>query len=87
MITVLVEAGAALIAVGLAVLVAKALTNQSRPENESDESHNEAGGVIFIGPVPIVFGSNRRLARWMLLVALIISALLFATFLISSGVL
>jgi len=30
------------------------------------------GGVVFIGPVPIVFGSDRKMAKWMLAVALVI---------------
>ncbi len=28
------------------------------------------GGVVFLGPVPIVFGSDPKMARWMLLVGI-----------------
>ena len=30
------------------------------------------GGVIFLGPIPIVFGSSPKVARWMLAVGLIL---------------
>jgi uncharacterized protein (TIGR00304 family) len=34
------------------------------------------GGVVFVGPIPIVFGSDKRVAEWMLIVALVIVILL-----------
>jgi uncharacterized protein (TIGR00304 family) len=30
------------------------------------------GGVVFIGPIPIVFGSDKRVAKWMIIVALVV---------------
>ena len=36
------------------------------------------GGVVFVGPLPVVFGSDKRVAKWMLIVALIIVVLLVA---------
>ena len=41
------------------------------------------GGVVFVGPIPIVFGSNPRMNRLML-VAAVVMALLFFTFLIGA---
>ncbi len=43
------------------------------------------GGVVFVGPIPIVFGSNPRMNRLML-VAAVVMALLFFTFLIGAMV-
>jgi len=37
----------------------------------------EGGGVVIIGPIPIVFGSNKKIAWTMLLVALAITVLLY----------
>ncbi len=34
------------------------------------------GGVIFIGPIPIVFGSSKGIAKWMLIVAVILVILM-----------
>ena len=30
------------------------------------------GGVVLLGPIPIVFGSDKRVAKWMLVVALVL---------------
>ncbi len=30
------------------------------------------GGVVFLGPIPIVFGSDAKVARWMLLVGIVL---------------
>ncbi len=37
-----------------------------------------AGGVIFLGPFPIVFGSDSQVARWMIIVAFLLFVLLLA---------
>jgi len=34
------------------------------------------GGVVFLGPLPIVFGSDKKMAKWMLVVALVLVILL-----------
>jgi len=34
------------------------------------------GGVVLLGPIPIVFGSDKKIAKWMLVVALILVILL-----------
>jgi uncharacterized protein (TIGR00304 family) len=34
------------------------------------------GGVVFVGPIPIIFGSDKKVAKWMLVVALFIVILL-----------
>jgi len=34
------------------------------------------GGVVFVGPIPIIFGSDKKVAKWMLIVALVIVILL-----------
>ena len=42
------------------------------------------GGVVMIGPIPIVFGSDRKIANWMLLagvVLFILMAIIYLTFL------
>lgn len=39
------------------------------------------GGVVFLGPLPIVFGSDAKIARWMLLAAVALFAALVILFL------
>ena len=42
------------------------------------------GGVIFIGPIPIVFGGGPNSA-WLILVSLIVATLSIVLFVLSSG--
>ena len=48
----------------------------SEYEHEGFKSSSErkinGGGVIFLGPIPIVFGSNKKIARYMILTSIII---------------
>ena len=37
------------------------------------------GGVVFVGPIPIIFGSDKKVAKWMLVVALVIVILLIVS--------
>lgn len=38
----------------------------------------KGGGVIFIGPIPIVFGTDTNIASWMIIVAAIITGVIIA---------
>jgi uncharacterized protein (TIGR00304 family) len=40
------------------------------------------GGVILLGPIPLVFASDRRLAAWMLVLGLALALLLLVLFLL-----
>lgn len=42
----------------------------------------EGGGVVFIGPIPIVFGTSSSVTRGMLILALVLTVVLFLLFLI-----
>jgi uncharacterized protein (TIGR00304 family) len=42
------------------------------------------GGVIMLGPIPIVFGSDARIAKWMMILGLILAGFVVASFLILS---
>jgi Protein of unknown function DUF131. len=42
--------------------------------------------VIFIGPLPIVFGSNKRIAKWMVIAAILITIVLVIETLFVLGV-
>jgi len=35
-------------------------------------SRSRWGGVVFLGPIPIVFGSDQRIAQWMLVAGVIL---------------
>ncbi len=38
------------------------------------------GGVVFLGPIPIVFGSDARVSKWMLILGIALTVLLIAFF-------
>ncbi len=42
------------------------------------------GGVVMLGPIPIVFGSDARVAKWMMILGLILAGFVIASFLILS---
>lgn len=52
----------------------------ARPRGE-DRSDRRFGGVLFLGPIPIVFGSNGKVTTAMLLLALAVTVLLLVLFL------
>jgi uncharacterized protein (TIGR00304 family) len=62
---ILVFIGVLLIIVGFALIFLATLTRESR-----EESRVEAGGVLIIGPVPIVIGTSQRIAKVVLILAL-----------------
>lgn len=75
---------------GLIVYTVLRLARGVRGEQQKaagDQSGVEGGGIILIGPIPIVFGSNRRIAKWMLLAALAITILLVVETLLALGLL
>ncbi len=41
------------------------------------KTKSKGGGVILIGPLPIVFGSNRETLKWMMLLAFLLMAIAF----------
>ena len=44
-----------------------------------------AGGVVFLGPFPIVFGSDPKVARAMLILGIVLAVLLLLVFLLMYG--
>ncbi len=45
-------------------------------ESTREESEVEAGGVVIIGPIPIVVGSNQRIAKSLLVLAIVLTVIL-----------
>jgi len=78
----LVFVGAAIIMVGFVVMVIASLLG-SRPIDKKGEqiSTMRGGGVIMIGPIPIIFGTD---AKWAI-VAIILAIVLVLVSLIASG--
>ncbi|MCI2415118.1 MAG: TIGR00304 family protein [Candidatus Aramenus sp.] len=80
----LIELGILLIFLGFLIVflsvIYEALKNS---EGNEEKRETKAGGIILIGPIPIVFGSNKEIAKWMIVVALIITAILVALYVLA----
>jgi uncharacterized protein (TIGR00304 family) len=61
------EIGIALVVVGVIVIVA-AITLISIGGTKKDKIHG--AGVIMIGPIPIIFGTDKKSVKYMLVLAL-----------------
>ncbi len=48
--------------------------------NAESERHRSFGGIIFLGPIPIVFGSGQKVTTIMLVLGLVITGVLVALF-------
>lgn len=46
------------------------------------EGNVEAGGVIIIGPIPIVFGSSKNISLLMLVLAIVLTIIVLITYII-----
>lgn len=62
----LIATGFALVLIGVLLIVAGSVLHAD------GEGNVEAGGVVFIGPIPIVFGSSKKVAGLSLLIGLTI---------------
>ncbi|AKA72543.1 DUF131 domain-containing protein [Saccharolobus solfataricus] len=73
-LNVLFDIGFLLIFIGIILL----FVGMIREANKSSDNDQKAqvGGVIFIGPIPIVFGSSKGIAKWMIIVAVILFVLI-----------
>ncbi|AAY79577.1 TIGR00304 family membrane protein [Sulfolobus acidocaldarius] len=69
--------GLVLVIVGIVSGIIKS-SKKERNENQREETKTEYGGVIFIGPIPIVFGSNKDMAKMALIIGVIMVVLIIA---------
>lgn len=52
---------------------------------ERGQEEVRGGGVIIIGPIPIVFGSDASTVKWLLVLAILLTVLLLVTYIVVSG--
>jgi uncharacterized protein (TIGR00304 family) len=49
------------------------------------EGRGEAGGVVIVGPVPIVFGTSQRVATTVMVLAIVLTVVTLLLFLLGSA--
>jgi len=69
-----------LIVCGIALLLLSTVKREGR------EVRVESGGVIIVGPLPIVFGTSERIAKGLIILAMLLMIIVLAVFLVLSGV-
>jgi uncharacterized protein (TIGR00304 family) len=75
--TLMIFIGFIIVFIGVIYELAKSVRRSSRVKSEEQEERKtEVGGVIFLGPIPIIFGSSKNISKWMLVVAAIITIVL-----------
>lgn len=67
--------GMMLVFVGTLLIFVDAVRRVSAPERLESERRVDVGGAVIVGPIPIVFGSNRRITKTMLVLAIVLTAL------------
>ncbi len=68
--------GVLLVLIGFILLIIGLLRESSR------ETRVEGGGVIIVGPIPIVFGSSQRVSMLLLVLAIILTLLSITLFIL-----
>ncbi|MCX8199403.1 MAG: DUF131 domain-containing protein [Sulfolobales archaeon] len=68
-----------LMIVGFLIMIIGMITKET-------EHRVEGGGVIILGPIPIVFSSSQRVAKIILVLAIILTLMALALYLVSTGV-
>ena len=73
-LTVLYPLGAALIIVGVAAviiaIIAASTRGRQRGEGDAKGGKVKAAGIIMIGPIPIIFGTDKKSVKTVLILAL-----------------
>lgn len=70
-VSVLYAVGTALIVAGIVVIVAAIVAAQARGgEKGKGDAKVKAAGVIMIGPIPIIFGTDKKSVKTVLALAL-----------------
>jgi Predicted membrane protein len=83
--------GFALVVAGVALIVAALIRASTRQQSEKDEgegeSHVRGAGVIMIGPIPIIFGTDKKSVKTVLALALALSIVFLIILIIYYGLL
>jgi uncharacterized protein (TIGR00304 family) len=67
--------GIALIFIGVLIVALAVLLKSNR---SAGKGNVQAGGAVIIGPVPIVFGSDKKTVKTVLVLSIVLTALVLA---------
>ncbi|WP_343044083.1 TIGR00304 family membrane protein [Methanolobus zinderi] len=80
--SLLIYAGLLLIMLGFLLLISGSLGSmfKNSGEQENQEADVKGGGIIMIGPIPIVFGSDKSSVQTLLILAIVLMVMYFIVF-------
>lgn len=58
-------------------------SSEDKSSKKKKKVESNVGGAILLGPIPIVFGSNKKVSRGMVYIMLIVTVIMVAIFLLS----
>ncbi len=73
-----IAVGMALIFIGIIIIAVATMYEAASASQQSQQGKVQAGGVIMIGPVPIIFGTSWRMAIIAIVLAIVLIALVMA---------
>lgn len=71
----LMSLGMFLIFTGAFLILIDVIRRTSSSEVRGGEKRVDVGGAVIVGPIPIVFGSNKSITKVMLILAILLTAL------------
>jgi uncharacterized protein (TIGR00304 family) len=74
-LTVVYSAGVALVVVGVVVIVVAIISASLGGKRQGKEGETHAAGVIMIGPIPIIFGTDKKSVKSILVLTLALMAI------------
>ncbi|MDW7731186.1 MAG: TIGR00304 family protein [Methanolobus sp.] len=82
MSTLLISAGLLLIALGFLLVMFGSIGSMfgNSGGNEDSKTEVKGGGIIMIGPIPIIFGSDNKSAQTLVILAIVLMVLYFIVF-------
>ena len=83
--TLILTLGMLLIFVGFIIVMLSLIFSHMRPVPEDREAKVSGGGVVIVGPIPIVFGTDKKTALAAAIIGAVLTIIVLVVFLITSG--
>lgn len=76
----IVLAGFAFVIIGMLMIVLGSILQSSSSSSGSSKTEVHTGGVILIGPIPVIFGNDKQLVIFGVIFAIVIMILYYLLF-------
>ncbi|MBN2110818.1 MAG: DUF131 domain-containing protein [Methanosarcinaceae archaeon] len=82
MSTLLISVGLLLLILGSLLVISGSIASifRNRADRDVPDTPVKGGGIIMVGPIPIVFGSDNKSVQTLLILAIVLMVLYFVVF-------